>query len=113
MAMSGFVCYCPDLRLYWYKVENPEKPDQEADYKFNDEELEDAIATHLANEQQREADFMAELTGLARTNEHMFVVFDQVRDEIKVEEPSKFWKKYDEQRSRLMGGEGGEREGVV
>lgn len=95
MAMSGFVCYCPDLRLYWYKVENPDSPDQEADYKFSDDELEDAIATHLANEQTREAEFMAHLTGLARTNEHKFVMFDQGKDEIKVEEPAEFWKKHD------------------
>ena len=107
MAMRGFVCYCPDLRLYWYKVENPESPDQEADYKFSDDELEDAIATHLANEQQQEAEFMAHLTGLARTNEHKIVTFDQATDEISVKESAEFWKKHDSAR------ENGEREEVT
>lgn len=98
MAMSGFVCYCPALRLYWYKVENSESPDQEADYKFTDDELEDAISTHLASEQQREAEFMTWVTGLARTNPHKFVLFDMVKDEISTEDSVDFWKRHDAQR---------------
>lgn len=100
MAMSGFVCYCPELRLYWYKIENPDVPNHEgdADYKFSDDELEDAIATHLANGQEREANFMAELTSLARGNPHIFVTFDQSKDEIRTEEPADFWKKHDAMR---------------
>lgn len=103
MAMSGFVCYCPDLRLYWYKVENPDSPDQEADYKFSDDELEDAIATHLANEQQREAEFMGTITGLARTNPHEFVLFDQEKDQVKLESTADFWKRHDAVRDGAEG----------
>lgn len=95
MALSGFVCYCPELRLYWYKVSNNEKPDQDADYKFNDEELENAIATHLANDNETEAKFMAELTGLARVNPHKVVEIDQGKDKIDVVDSDDFWKKQD------------------
>jgi hypothetical protein len=95
MALTGFVCYCPELRLYWYKVSNEEKPDQDADYKFSDDELENAIAAHLAQDNTKEAKFMAELTGLARVNPHKFVEFDQERDEVKTVEPVDFWKKHD------------------
>jgi hypothetical protein len=95
MALNGFVCYCPELRLYWYKVSNNEKPDQDADYKFNDEELENAIATHLANDQTTEAKFMAELTGLARVNPHKIVQIDQGNDKIEVIDSEAFWKTQD------------------
>lgn len=98
MALCGFVCYCPELRLYWYKVSNEENPEQDADYKFNDDELEDAIATHLASKQDKEAEFMGHLTGLGRTNPHKIVSFDQDKDEIKVEDPADFWKRHDAER---------------
>lgn len=95
MPLTGFVCYCPETRLYWYKVSNDEAPDQDADYKFNDEELENAIATHLASEKVDEAKFMAELTGMARVNPHKFVRFDQEKDEVKAVDPVDFWRQYD------------------
>lgn len=95
MPLNGFVCYCPELRLYWYKVSNQDAPDQDADYKFNDDELENAIATHLASDQTDQARFMAELTGMARVNPHKIVRIDQEKDEIKVVEPSEFWREHD------------------
>ena len=100
MALRGFVCYCPDLRLYRYKVENDEKPDQDVDYKFDEDELENAIAAHIASENHAEADFMAKLTGLARVNPHKFVHFDQGTEEIKSVDPAEYWKVHDEARDR-------------
>jgi hypothetical protein len=95
MPLLGFVCYCPDLRLYWYKATNEDVPEQEADYKFSDAELEDAIASHLAQDRQGEAEFMAQLTGMARLNPHMFVEIDQASDKLKVTAPKDFWAKHD------------------
>lgn len=78
MAVKGFVCYCSDLKLYHYHRLDTSQPvnEQETDYKFDDESLEMAIATHLANSQEDEAQVMAHMTGLARLHPHMFIVFD-------------------------------------
>lgn len=78
MAVRGFVCYCPELRLYhYYSVDTAEvQEQQETDYKFDDESLEMAIATHLANNKEDEATKMAHLTGLARLHPHMYVTYD-------------------------------------
>lgn len=98
MPLLGFVCYCPELRLYWYKATNEDVPEQDADYKFGEDELEDAIASHLAQDRQSEAEFMSQLTGLARVNPHMFVEIDQARDKLALTTPKDFWTKHDAER---------------
>lgn len=93
MSIKGFVCYCPDLRLYWYKVGDATKPENEHDdFKFDEDNLETSIATHLANENQAEAEFMATVTGFARLHPHKFVFLDSDKEGLKVQEPVEFWK---------------------
>jgi hypothetical protein len=78
MAIKGYVCHCPELKLYHYHRFDTSAPvnEQESDYKFDEDSLEMAIATHLANNQEDEAQAMAHLTGLARLQPHMFITFD-------------------------------------
>ena len=100
MAMSGFVCYCPDLRLYRYVTKNDEKPNGEGDvdYKFDDDELENVIATHIAQDQKMQAEVMAQVTGLARLHPHTFVRFSESEDKIDVIQPEDHWKSHDAER---------------
>jgi hypothetical protein len=97
MAMFGFVCYCPDLRLYRYVTKNDEKPGGEGDvdYKFDDVELENVIATHIAQDQQMQAQVMAQVTGLARLHPHKIVRFSEKEDKIDVVDPVDHWKEQD------------------
>lgn len=88
MAAKGFVCYCPELKLYHIYQEDPSgPPDSKLDYKFDDEGLEMAIATHLANGREAEASTMSLMTGAARVNPHKFVVFDAATEKIDIVEP--------------------------
>jgi len=102
MAVMGFVCYCPHLRLYQYKLTDTSKPEgeREADYKFDEADLEIGIATHLAADNEKEAKFLAELTGLARVNPHKYVMIDKAKStdamvNFKLVEPEAYWKEQD------------------
>jgi hypothetical protein len=98
MSLRGFICYCPELRLYRYKVTDDSKPELErdTDYKFDEDELEDAITTHLVNENKTEAEFMTQLTGLARVSPHKIIYIDQNKEEIRAVDPAEFFKEHDE-----------------
>jgi hypothetical protein len=88
--LKGFVCFCPDLNLYWYKVTNEDSPQEDVDYKFDDLELENAISTHIASGNEVAAKFMADSTGLGRVNPHKYVTFDTENDSLEVVEPKDF-----------------------
>lgn len=96
-TVTGFVYYCPDLRLYRYKISDLTKPkdEQETDLKFDEEDLEISIATYLAHNDDANAKFMASMSGLARVNPHKIVAFDVESDDITIVEPVEFWKKHD------------------
>jgi hypothetical protein len=89
MAFVGFVCYCPELQLYQYNLVNDELPESEGrtDYKFDEEELEMAVATHLANNQKDQADFMARTTALARYYPHQFIKFNSKTQDLETVSP--------------------------
>jgi len=89
--IKGFVCYCPELRLYWYKVTDEANPKNDVDYKFDDLELENAITAHLAAGSEEQAKFMSRVTGLGRVNPHKVITFDTETDKLDVVEPSEFW----------------------
>lgn len=102
MAVMGFVCYCPELRLYQYKLTDTTKPEGErdTDYKFDENDLEISIATHLAADNKKEAKFLADFTGLARVNPHKYVMIDKSKstDEVanfKLVDPADYWKEQD------------------
>jgi hypothetical protein len=101
MAVKGFVYYCPELRLYRYKVEGASESES-ADYKFDADELEDTLVALLVDDKDQtkaaQAKFLANMTGLARVNPHKIVQFDTGSDKIDVLEPAAFWKKHDEER---------------
>lgn len=101
--VTGFVCYCPDLRLYHYKFTDTSKPEGEqvTMYKFDEDELEMAVSTHLAAGNETEAKFMAKITGLGRVNPHKFVEFDVDSEGIVITDPKKFWTKRDQERPEL------------
>ncbi len=64
MALKGFIAYCPDLDLYHYCIEG------QVDEKFTTDQLELTIAAHLAENREREAQFMATLCALAKSEPH-------------------------------------------
>lgn len=77
MITKGFVCYCPELDLYHYRVSTNESPDGDiehekvqVDMKFTTFELELAMAAHLDKGNEKEAQFMANISGLARAEPH-------------------------------------------
>lgn len=96
-TVKGFVYFCPDLRLYRYKITDFTKPEdqRETDLKFDEDDLEISIATYLANDDKANADFMAHMSGLARVNPHKIVSFDVEADDITIIETADFWKKHD------------------
>lgn len=99
MAVTGFVYFCPELRLYRYTCKDG-VPDNDVDYKFDADELEDAIVTQLTREDGNdgEARFLAHMTGLARVNPHKLVKFDTGTNKIDVVEPADYWKGHDAER---------------
>jgi hypothetical protein len=103
MAVTGMVYFCPDLRLYRYKLDDSEHPENAIDSKFDADELEDAMVAQLAAAKLKGADdsqsrFLASMTGMARINPHKVVTFDVENDKAKVVEPAEFWKKHDAER---------------
>ena len=62
--MIGFIAYCPELDLYHYFIED------QVDERFTTPQLENTIAAHLAENREKEADFMATLCMLAKTEPH-------------------------------------------
>ena len=89
--IKGFVCYCPELRLYWHKTTDLDHPENNVDYKFDDDDLEKAITAHLSEGDDMKAKFMAYITGLGRVNPHKVVTFDTEGDKIDIVDPSEFW----------------------
>lgn len=114
-SVRGTVYYCPDLRLYRYETESS-KDNEQVDYKFTADELEDALVAILAGNdphKKAEANFLANMTGLARVNPHKVVSFDTGADKIEVLDAEGYWKKHDLLRDEAEGdlppeGAGGE-----
>jgi hypothetical protein len=92
--MTGFVCYCPELRLYHYYRDMDQKdskgvklPGSEDDHKFTDDELEAAVMAYLASEKEDEAKSLAQVTALARHHPHKIVKFNG-EGAIEVQDPT-------------------------
>jgi hypothetical protein len=103
MAVTGMVYFCPELRLYRYKMDDSVHPEASIDSKFDADELEDAIVAQLAAAKRaggddRQAHFLANMTGMARLNPHKIVAFNVEDDKAKIIEPSEYWKKHDAER---------------
>lgn len=103
MAISGLIRYCPELRLYSYSVKDHDVPDGQGDseLKFDDDELENVIASHLGNGRKSEAEFMTYVTGLARINPHKFIQIKYGKDDFVIEavlEPAVHWQRHDAER---------------
>ncbi len=104
-TVVGFICFCPDLRLYRYKITDHTQPEdsRETDLKFTNDELENSIAEHLANNRESDAEFLAHMTGLARVNAHKIVTFDVEADNITIADTAEFWKKHDAEVAAQLG----------
>ena len=68
-----------------------------------EDELEDAIVAPIAAAQRdggddRQARFLANMTGMARVNAHKIVTFNVEEDKAVVLEPRDYWKKHDAER---------------
>jgi|SRR5579863_2141176 hypothetical protein len=103
MAVTGMVYFCPELRLYRYKMDDDAHPEMGIDSKFDADELEDAIVAQIAAAKRaggddRQARFLANMTGMARVNPHKIVTFDVESDKAKVVEPKDYWTKHDAER---------------
>ena len=96
MSKYGFVYFCPDLRLYRYVVNDDST--SSIDYKFDEDELENTIASYLASEEKLKADVMASVTGLARLHPHKIVKFDEQSEKFEIVEAKDFWKEHDQKR---------------
>lgn len=98
MGVHQIVYHCPELHLYRYIVVDSDNPDNDQDYKFDEEELVMAIATHQESRdalQQAQADIMAKITGVARLNPHKICRIEGVEAgaKISVIEPADYFKK--------------------
>jgi hypothetical protein len=103
MAVTGMVYYCPELRLYRYKIDDSAHPENAIDSKFDADELEDALVAQIAAAQRSGGDdsqarFLANMTGMARVSAHKIVTFNVEDDKAVVVEPSEYWKKHDAER---------------
>lgn len=103
MAVTGMVYFCPDLRLYRYKVDDSAHPENAIDSKFDADELEDAVVAQLAEANRlggddRMARFLSNMTGMARVNPHKIVTFNVEDDKAKIVEPADYWKRHDAER---------------
>jgi hypothetical protein len=103
MSVTGMVYFCPELRLYRYKVDDSAHPENAIDSKFDSDELEDAIVAQIATAKRtggddRQAMFLANMTGMARLNAHKIVAFDVEKDKAEIIDPAKYWKKHDAER---------------
>jgi hypothetical protein len=103
-GVRGIVYFCPELRLYRYKCRNYDHEDgslklgDDADYKFDAEELEDMLVALLSSgdeSKMAEARFVASMTGLGRLNPHKVVVFDTGDNKIEIKEPKDYWEAFD------------------
>ncbi len=94
MSKHGMVCYCPELRLYHYKIIDDDKPkheNTEAAY-FDEEALEDAIAQLMALDKTPNAEALAQMTGLGRLHPHKVIEFTD-DDNPLIIEASEYWKR--------------------
>lgn len=93
-SIATEISYCPHLDIYHYKRADG------SDYLFNTEQLEKSVEGWVRHGDQRQADFMAVLTGMGRRYPHKCVSFDDsgkcvmrdldpVPQESDVDEPSK------------------------
>jgi len=92
MAITGFICFCPDFRIYHFhqRDDSKEGDEAEADYKFTEPELENVVAAHLSQGNKREAEFVAKMTGFARLYPHKIVEFSTEGDGgLNVKDPEK------------------------
>ena len=105
----GIVYFCPELRLYRYRYNayeqesgKKEELGELVDYKFDTDELEELVVALLATGdtgREAEANFVANITGLARTNPHKIVRFDTGSDKIEIVEPGPFWDAHDQEKA--------------
>jgi hypothetical protein len=65
------IAYCPHLRVYHYRRANGEE------WIFDESQLVAAIEGYLKAADERQAEFMAMLTGFARKFPHQVVSFDE------------------------------------
>ena len=103
MAVTGMVYFCPELRLYRYKLDDSVHPENAIDSKFDADELEDTMVAQLAAAKRAGSDdtqarFLANMTGMARINPHKIVTFDVDGDKAKILEPAEYWKRHDAER---------------
>lgn len=107
-GVRGIVYFCPELRLYRYKCRTYEHEDgglklgDDADYKFDADELEDMLVALLSSgdkTKEMEARFVADMTGLGRVNPHKVVVFDTGDNKIEIQEPGPYWEVNDKERA--------------
>lgn len=95
MAVKGFVCFCPDLLMYRYKIVDDSKEQGDAEHeiyhKFDEDELLDSIAFHLKEGNMDAAKFVSKITGLGRVNPHKVITFDTASEKIDIHEPAVFW----------------------
>ena len=95
MSIKGFVCFCPDLLMYRYKILDYSKEQGDAEHtiyhKFDENELLDSVAFHLKEGNKEAADFMSKITGLGRVNPHKVITFDTSNEKIDIHEPAAFW----------------------
>ena len=90
--LRGCVCYCPDFGLYKYSVSDLKEPENSFEYKFDETELENSIASHLQNNDEANAKLMANVTGLARVNPHKYVIFDTADNSLSILTPEDYKK---------------------
>ena len=64
------IAYCPHLRVYNYLRADGDQ------FIFDDAQLERSINSYLRSGDERQAEFMATLTGMARQFPHQIVSFD-------------------------------------
>jgi hypothetical protein len=93
----GTVYYCPELRLYRFTMKGETTDENDVDYKFDEDELIIAIATHMESGEQGQADFMSKVTGLGRVNPHKVIMFTDASDQIQIVEPADYWKKVEKE----------------
>jgi hypothetical protein len=70
VSIATEISYCPHLDIYHYRRADG------SDYMFNTEQLKLAIEGWAKQGDQRQAEFMAVLTGLGRRYPHKVVSFD-------------------------------------
>lgn len=73
---KGYIAYCPDLDLYHYYVAeqvDDEPPNVLINEQFTTTQLEISVAAHIEKGDEKNAQFMSNITALARLEPHVKV----------------------------------------